>query len=301
MARLDYQPIIENEVMPDIVDNIVTKEVNKLYSWFTKNTNIKGGDRITDQNAIALTGAGGAFTRADANPPSLTKTFAKPHWLKKYYHEAVEIRREDLDEHGTASPDISLISSATADATKLVMEYVFDGIMTQIKSDVDATGDYSDAAITRVAALASYENTTDTAMTLALIRAGRDAIRLKKDFSPEQYQLMFENNVWDVVQPLIAVQGNDTTAWVQNDPGDGVKSGYRKVTGFDDIDVASMYGMTVGDAFMLRKADVQIQEHKGLEIEQVEMDAYSLRFVVRIGVNGWVRRPAFQAKWTNKD
>ncbi len=300
MAKMDYQDIITNISQPLVQENVVVAKMDKLNGMFTKNTNIVSGARITDPNCISETAGGGAFTRSDANPTSMTQTFINPYWNKLYYHESAKVRREDLDEAKEGSPLIALLNDASTKAVKQLMNHVFGGVMTQIKSDVDSASAYSDASSTRVTAIQSHEDSTNATITLAYMRAAQKALFLKKDINWGDYLWLFENTVWNSAHPLFAVQGTDTTSWTQV-PGGKVISGYQPVATFDQIAVDHVYGMTVGDCFLLDRSDVQIQEHKGLELEWVFVDEYAFKVVARIGVNGWVRHPAFQGKLTNKD
>jgi hypothetical protein len=295
---MDYQDIIAEIVQPEVINNVVVPSMEKLYSLGTMNNNIKSGSTITDPNCIAKTAAGGAFTRSDANPESMTKDFVNPYWNKVYYHEGALVRREDLDEALEGTPLRALLQDAANDATEQLMNHVYEGCLTQIKSDIDATGAYSDGSVTRVTALASYEEATDTAITLAILRAAQNAIGLKRTTNWGEYKWLFEQEVWDIAHPLMSATGS----WVENDPkGRAVDSGYLPVAKFDSIAVDTMYGMTTGDAYLFRKVDLQIQNHKGLELEWVPVDEYAYKVVARIGVNCWVRHPAWQAKLTSKD
>ena len=306
MAKMDYQSIIAEIVQPKVVDNVVVAKMDKLNGLFTKNTDYKSGSRISDENAISETAAGGAFTRADANPESMTQTFASPYWNKVYYHEAAKVRREDLDEAKEGTPLLNLLTDAAMKATRQCMKHVFNGCITQIKADVDSSSNYSDGAITRVTALQSYEEATDATITLAYLRGAHKAIALKETIDWNEYVWLLEQTVLNTAHPLMSATGS----WVENNPRDqsgspvnpsGVSAGYLPVGRFDGIRVDTTYGMTVGDCFLLRREDVQIQEHKGLELEMVPVDEYAYKMVARIGVNAWVRRPAFQAKLTSKD
>jgi len=300
MAKMDYQDIITNISQPLVQENVVVAAMDKLNGMFTKNTNVLSGARITDPNCITETAAGGAFTRADANPTSMTQAFINPYWNKLYYHESAKVRREDIDEAKEGSPLQALLNDAAMKATKQLMAHVFGGVMTQIKADVDSAGTYSDGAETRVAAITSHEDNTNATITLAYLRAAQNALFLKKDINWGDYLWLFEQTVWNSAFPLMSIQGTDSTSW-QQAPGGSVVSGYQPVATFDTIAVDHAYGMTVGDAFLLDRGDVQIQQHKGLELEWVFVDEYAFKVVARIGVNGWVRHPAFQAKLTLKD
>lgn len=306
MPRLDFTDIIQEIVQPTVIDNVVVPKMDKLYGWFNRNTNIKSGARISDPNCIGETAAGGAFTRADANPESMTQTFVTPYWNKVYYHEAAKVRREDIDEALEGTPLRALLTDAGTKATKQLMNHVFSGVMTQIKADIDSAATYSDAGTTRVTALQSYEEATNATITLAYLRGAQNALALKDEIDWGDYLWLLEQTVMNTARPLMAATGS----WVENNPrfnqgnwvgAGGVSTGYVPVSYFDQIEVNSVYGMTVGDCYLVNKMDVQIQEHKGLELEFVPVDEYAYKMVARIGVNCWVRRPAFQAKMTDKD
>jgi len=117
---------------------------------------------------------------------------------------------------------------------------------------------------------------------------------------------LLEQAVLNTAHPLMSATGS----WVENNPRDrgaaptggaGVSAGYLPVATFDQIAVDTTYGMTTGDCFLLNRGDVQIQEHFPLELEMVPVDEFGYKMVSRIGVNAWVRHPAFQAKLTDKD
>jgi hypothetical protein len=302
---MDYTDIIAEIVQPAVVDNVVVSKMDKLNTLFTQNTNIKSGASITEENIIAETSAGGAFTRADANPSSMTQTFAEPSWTKKYYHESAKVRREDLDEALEGTPLRNLLTDAGNKAAKQLMNSVFSGTLTQIKADVDSASTYSTGAITRVTALQSYEESTDATITLNYLRAAQKAIALKDEIDWSEYVWLLEQAVLNTAHPLMSATGS----WVENNPrpggafpvGAGVAAGYMPVATFDSIAIDTTYGMTTGDCFLLNRGDVQIQTHKPFELEMVEVDEYAFKMVARIGVNGWVRRPKFQAKLTSKD
>lgn len=298
MARMDYTDIIAEIVQPTVIDNVVVPGMEKLYALGTKNTIIKSGSTITDPNCMSKTAAGGAYTRADANPASMVKTFANPYWNKLYYHEAAKIRREDIDEALEGTPLRALLQDAANDAVTEVMNHVFEGCLASIKSDIDDTGTYSTGAVTRAAAITSYEESTDTQITLAHLRAAKNAIGAKKTINWGNYTWLLEQAVYDAAHPLMSATGS----WVENNPsGRAVDTGDLPVAKFDSVKVDTMFGMTTGDAYLFNKADLQIQVHKPLELEWVPVDEYGYKVVARIGVNAWVRHPAFQAKLTSKD
>jgi hypothetical protein len=299
MSRIDYQPIIANIVQPGIIDNVVNPTMAKLKGLFTENRNFRSGDRITDDNKTAKTSNGGQFTRADANPPTLTQDFGSPWWYKKYFHETAVVRREDVDEAMEGSSMTALMQDAATTATELLMANVFNASWASILADVDDSSNYSDAALTRITVWQSYKDAVDAKITLPTYRAAQHALSLKETINWANYVWMNEQTVWNTGRGLMS----ETGSWVENNPRNAqeVATGYLPVSSFDGIRVDQDYGMTVGNAFLLNRNDVQWQMHKGFDIEQVPTDEYAVKMVVRIGFNMWVRRPGFQAKLENKD
>jgi hypothetical protein len=303
MSKMDFQDLLTNVLQPKLVNNIVLPSLAQLEQIFTKNNDYRQGTMITDPNAIAETTSGGAFTRADSDPASMTQTFVKPGWTKVYYQEAALIRNEDIKE---ANGDIEAIKNLFAHAANRAVEqllntHVFSGVMTQIKSDIDSSSTYSDNEITRVTALQSYEEATDTTITLAILRAAYAALRLKDEIDWSRYITLVEPTVWNTLWPLM-----DATVTKMNTAklNQSQAAGYLEVPVFDLCPIKSQYGMTVGDVFTVKRDDVQIQTHCPLELTYKtpkEMDEWAYKVIARIGLNAWVRRPAFQSKLTSKD
>ena len=296
MSRQDYQDILTNVSQPKMVENVVNAKMDKMWALFGKNTNVLPGSAISEFDRTVLTSAGGAFTRSDANPVSLTQTIVNPTWNKLYYAESAKVRREDIDE-AAGTPLRNLLTDASDTATKLTMAAVFAGIIAQIKLDVDSAGTYSDAAITRVTSIQSYEESTNATITLSYLRGAQRALALKDEIDWSEYVWLLEQTVLNTAAPLMSA-----TVTIQTPPSNGTTpTGYIPPSNFDTIPVDTTYGMTTGDCFLLNRDNVQIQIHKGLELEMVDVDEYAYKVVSRYGANSWVRRPAFQAKMTDKD
>lgn len=303
MSKMDFQDLLTNVLQPKLVNNVVLPSLKEVEQIFTKNTDVRQGSMITDPNAVSETTAGGAFTRADADPSSMVQTFVKPGWNKAYYHEAGLIRNEDIKE---ANGDVEAIKNMFAYTSERVVEqllntHVFSGIATQIKSDIDSSSAYSDNSVTRVTALQSYEENTNATITLAYVRAMFKALMLKGKINWAEYITLFEPTVWSTFWPLA-----DATAthYIPAKLNQSMASGYLEVPTFDLCPVHALYGMTVGDVFTVRRGDVQIQTHCPLELTvktPKEQDEWAYKIVARIGINAWVRRPAFQGKLTLKD
>jgi hypothetical protein len=305
MSDLNLEDILTNVYQGEVIDNIVLPKMEEIYALFGQNTNYKEGSNIKDANAVTETANGGAFTRSDADPSSLTRTWANPEWVKTYYHEAADIRAEDIDEMlGSQAGAMNVLGQAAESATRQLMNtHVFSGVFTQIKADVDSAADYSDGnAVTRVTALQSYEENTDTTITLAIWRAMWQAIYLRGHINWNEYIGIFEPTVWNSFFPLADALVTKTR--MNPSMTDVNAAGYQEIDSVDGIRVAPVYGMTVGDVFLLNRNDVQIQNHKALELTlrtPKELGAYQYRVVARIGVRAWVRRPRFQGKLTLKD
>lgn len=300
-GRIDFTGLITEELQSELTDVVVRPSIEKLYSMFTKNTDVQEGMLITDPNCVGETLNGGSFTRNDANPPSMTVTWAKPYWAKIYYHESAKVRVEDVKEaNGNLVTIQNLFTDAAMRATRGLMNtHVFSGICSQIKSDVDSSATYGSA--TRVTAWQSYEENTSTAITIAILRAMYKALYLKGNFNPADYLTIFEPTVWSTAWPLMdalvsKMRMNPTVR-------DGNAAGYQDVPALDLVPVMDLYGMTTGDVFCLNRGDVQIQEHSPLELtykEPSNMNEWANEIIARIGVNCWVRQPARQGKLTLK-
>lgn len=305
MSDLNYEDILVNKYQGEVIDNIVLPKMEELYSMFSKNTNVREGSNIKDANAISETANGGAFTRSDADPDGLTRTWANPEWVKTYYHEAADIRGEDMKEMlGSEAGAMNILGSAANSVTRQLMNtHVFGGVFTQIKSDVDSAADYSDGApVTRVTALASFEENTDATITLAYYRAMWQAIKLRGHIDWDEYIGIFEPTVWNSFFPLADALVTKTR--FNPSMTDMNAAGYQEIDSVDGIRVRDVFGMTVGDVFLLNRNDVQIQNHMPLELtlqSPKETGGFQWRVVGRIGVRAWVRRPRFQGKLTLKD
>lgn len=301
-GRVDYQGLITNQLQPELTDVVVRPSLDKLYSMFTRNTDVQQGSVITDPNCVGETLNGGSFTRSDANPVSMTTTWAKPYWTKVYYHESAKVRAEDVKEaNGNLVTITNLFADAANRATRgLLNTHVFSGIMSQIKTDVDSSGNYGNT--TRVTAWQSYEENTNTAITLAIMRAMFKALYLKGNVNKAEYAVLVEPNVYSVLLPLMDALVTKTR--INPGMGDSNATGYQEVLALDQFPIVDMYGMTTGDVFCLNRGDVQIQEHAGLELtykEPSNMNEWAHEIIARIGINCWVRQPGRQGKLTDKD
>ena len=137
MSFLDYNPLIQRVIKPQIQDTVFQKTIDDLTMIFGVNEQVYEGDRITETFKTSITTSAGAYTKADVNPPSFDQEFVKPYWNKVQYHETAEVSRIDLSNKKGEGPRIQIITDALNTAADNLKSKVFDGCMTQLRSDVD--------------------------------------------------------------------------------------------------------------------------------------------------------------------
>ncbi|MCP4548679.1 MAG: hypothetical protein GY835_19655 [bacterium] len=203
--------------------------------------------------------------------------------------------------HG-GSPSVSdLIRDAIAMEMAELWASIYDAVYTQIKADIDDSSTYSDAALNRTTypTLASQENSTDTQVTLAIMRTHSNAVRLNKLCGPKSgYTWVMQENCYEAFEPAAAA----LHVWnINGKANNSVDAGYQEIGTFEGQGVATPQGMTVGDIFYTRRQDVKIHTHYPLTIRQVASGRNSAKFVIETGINGYVINPGFQGKMTSKD
>ena len=179
-----------------------------------------------------------------------------------------------------------------------LFEVIYDSVWAQVRKDIDSSATaYSDASLSRstYATLASTEETTDTPITLQLLRTHSNTVLLNKSTDKSQYQWIFESAVMNRFEPLVAI----LHSWQAGGPG--YAAGFQSPGSFESVPVFSPKGMTTGDVFFMRKQDFMIKKHRDLEIEQVESGRDSAKFVMRVGINAYVENPGFAGKMYTKD
>jgi len=93
-----------------------------------------------------------------------------------------------------------------------------------------------------------------------------------------------------------------STVWSACVLGQGM--GWRPMENFEGLDFApptDFTNMTTGSLFMLRRQDVNIVLHLPLQVETVPSGRFSIKNIVRVGINGYVDNPYYQGKMLNKD
>jgi len=301
MANLNYSKLIKNVLQPGIQENVFFADLKSLTDIFGSNDKVKPGTDIEDSFRVGYTSAGGSYTTSDSTDPvSSTQTIVNPKWTKKYYHEAVEVENIEIEQLGNA-PAIKLVEDALETGAKAIMNRIFTDIMAQLELDIDKTGAYSTAALSRTTypTLASYEDNTATAITLALFRSMYLASTLKKNAGgPGNYVCLMEQSVRSTFNELVGA----AMTWNVNDPKQGqvIAGGKQNIASFEGVDLASPEGMGTGKVLLLRKPDVKIDIHRPMIVKQVPSGKDSVKFVIYAGINGHSNKPGMAGKMTGK-
>lgn len=297
----DYNEFIQRALQPRIIHTVQESTIGNFMTLFPKDSPIVG-DRITEQFRVAKTTNAAAYTKTDANPSPGSQTLVKPYWTKVQYHDSVEVSKIDIS---NASPEgrLNLVQDAIDQCAASVYAAAKAGMLSQILADVDSSATaYSDKSLSRstYATLASYEETTNAAITDSYVLAMIKGTMLGKNCGPRSgYLFLVEDAVWGVYEPILQA----LHTWPQNDPkmGQVIDGGYQEVQSAHGIRVFVDNDMTTGTIYLLRQQDVRLTIHRPLEIEQVESGADSVMFVVRFGANLHVLNPYFQGKMLDKD
>jgi hypothetical protein len=244
------------------------------------------------------------YLSARASAPMRLRTPRWTTWTKVYQHTAFEVHGIDISQaRNGGNPSVSdLITDAAKMEMDQLFEVIYNAVYTQWKADIDSASTYSDAALSRSTypVLASQEESTDTQITLALMRSHSNACRLNKSSGPKNnFQFIMETATYEALEPKVAA----LHSWVINDSsrGEAFDGGYQALASFEGQKVFSPAGMTTGDIFYGRKEDFRIRKHRDLSIEQVPSGRDSAKFVMRVGINGYVTNPGFCGKMTSKD
>jgi len=294
----DFNEFIQRELQDDIIETVYDRRLDLLKRLFPAASPIEG-DRVTEKFEVARSSPSAAFTKADVNPSSASNTLVKPYWDRAFYHTAAEVEGIDLSN----SRNFDMAGYEIKRETETLMDTIFTAMMAQLLADVDSSGTaYSDASLSRstYATLGSYEETTDTQITAAIMRTMIDSVRLLKNSGPKNgFVILTEEAVFNAFNPLAAV----LHAWTLNEvkAGDVLDMGYQPARSFDGVPVEVPDGMTTGQVFMLRRQDVRITEHLPLQIVPEESHRFSSKWVIRTGINIHVVHPGFQGKMLDKD
>jgi hypothetical protein len=303
MSITDYQQLLDDVITPTMTETVFRKNFQEMVDMFTADPRNEGGSQIIKPLRTSIENTARNYTRDDVDPTGGSFVSVQAKWDKTYQEVAFEIHNIDLAEAGNGG--IVELTSLLEDNARLAMgdlgQLSWENLYTRITADVDSNNTYSDAALSRTTypTLASYEETTDAAITLDYLRTASNTVRLNKNTGGKGgYLWMMEQQVYDVFEPLAAA----LHTWnVYGEKGQAIAGGYQPIGSFEGTDVATPQGMTTGDVFFVRPQDVMIRNHRGLTIKQVESGRDSAKFIARQGVTGYVENPGFQGKLTNKD
>ncbi len=298
MAIVDYSNYIQDVIEPKINDTVFNRMVEDLQKIFTLGTP-RDGSKITEVIRTSWSSNVANFTAASStDPASSTQTLVQATWDKTYTHGVVEVPRIKINESKDSGLD--LVADAIAQEAKALSNKLFVNCITQIKADIDSTATYSDAALDRSTypTLASYEEDTDTPITLDIMRAMINGVTLLKNTGPlSGYVGLVEQAVYNKLKPLAAA----LNTWNVNDSSKPNVLGYTEMGNFEGLDIVVPVGLTTGDVFMIRKEDAIFLPHRAFEVEQVASGNDNVKFKLTAGLNAYVKNPGFQGKMTDKD
>ena len=298
MAIVDYGVYIRDVVEPGINNTVFNRVVEDLSKIFTQGKPV-AGSKITETIRTSYSSNVLNFTKASsADPASGTQVLKDATWNKVYTKGRVSVSKIDISESGDGG--LSLIKDAVETESRALSNKLFVNVMTQIKADVDSTGNYSDAALSRSTypTLASYENAVNTPITIALMRGMIDGVTLLKNTGGLQnYVCLMEQAVYNKLKPLAAA----LNTWNVSDATKPSMLGFGQMGNFEGLEIVTPLGLTTGDVLMLRKQDVIFTPHRPYEVEQKQSSDDNVNFVITTGLNVHVKNPGLQGKMTDKD
>jgi len=297
---MDFNEWIQRSLLPKLTRTEYYPAIDPLKATvtFIPAAQIPTGDILTLRHSTAYSSNGGALVKGQGNPAPATQTLTKPYWTKLFYDDATSI--EGIDKSNNRGGDFDMAREAITTMTRNLMgNIVLPAQYTSMKSDIDATGAYSDKGLSRTThpTYASYEEATDTPITLPLWRGMVDGTRLNKNTNPKSnYIALTEERVYNKVRPLMAALHTYDKA------NEGLQAlGYPDAASFEGTDIAVPDNMTKGDILYFDRTKAYMFEHMPLEIEQVESGAFTAEFVGRVGLNTVIDDPGKAGKMTDKD
>jgi len=297
----DYAGLLREVIMPEIEEDVFTRPLAQLQAIATEDTNIKQGHTIAKDIRVTHTSPARNTTQADVDPVAGSGATVKAYWTKLYQDTAIEVHGQEISESGGEGPNIrNLLADATKAEMPHLLQLIFDDIYAQWKLDLLASGTYSDAALNRTTypVLAPYNEVTNTACTVALVRNMMYGTRLNKAAPPKSaYQIVLEPAVEHVLYPQVGL----LTTWQQQQGAAGYAGGYSDLAKFEGSPVVSVQGMTTGDVFYAPKAFLRWQNHRKLTYENVYAGRDAIKIIVRCGFNGWVENVGKCGMMTVKD
>lgn len=297
----NYQPLLTDDIVPGLTETVFVKEYDKMRSISTPAVPTDGQNYVTNIRTSITTNAS-TYDRTDVNPQPDSFETVQASWARVPSHVSFEVHNLDIIQAANRGTNAvtSLIEDASRLAVEQLMQLNWNRHYTSIKADFDATAAYSDNSISRTTypTLASYEEATDTAITLAILRTCKETTVLNKSVNPMDYVWLMESAVFNKFNPLAAALHTWNTVGVK---GQEFASGYQPAGSWEGNDVETFSGMTTGDVFFIRRQDLKLDLWRPLSIEQTPTGKDSVGFVARLGVDMYGINPGFNAKMTSKD
>ena len=294
----DYDAIIEDEVLPGCEDEVFVKPLEQLYSLGTLDTSQISGDKIQKKIKTGRTSAAREFTRADVHPTGGSSSFVEAYWNKRYFEVPCEVHKLDLQEAKGKGVQaiVDLLNDAVTDALSDLKGQIFDRCMTQIRADLNASGTYSDAGLTRTTVTTPYNDDVDSTIAVTDLDEAHFGVRFGKK-KASGYNWIVEPTVNYTLQNLVGAMHT----WNAENDGKAINGGYAPVGRYKNAPVHEMDSMTVGDTFYIPKSHLIFNEHMAMDREQVDPGKYALKWIFRMGVNAHVEK-VLQCAWlSNKD
>ncbi len=303
MSFADYNEFIQRELKPGIVDTVIYDAIEPFKKYFAAGQ-VQGGDRITAKFKVGHTSNNAAYDKSDVDVAPATQTLVKPYWNKKQYQGMAEVHGIDISNDRPNPMGINLIGDAVEKEAEAMKDTIQAALLAQLLADVDSAGTaYSDKSLSRstYATLASYEETTNTPITLAYMRGMMQNVTLNKPVKLSDYVCLCEGGTFYTFKALAAALHTWNTATT---PGSAQAMGWSDMDNFEGLAFAQpteFTNMTTGSIFMLRRQDVFITEHRPLEMHVKESNRDSSKVALYYGINGHVENPNFQGKMLDKD
>lgn len=304
MYDFDAAGLVLDVVLPGMEDARFYKPWEEFASNFTVDNINTGGKTWRHTIKTSSVSTARNYTKADVDPVAGTFDAAEAYWNFIYQEAAAEVHNIEINQaaNGGIKAVTDLMANATEDAFKDLWALIWDDCYAQIKLDLTASGTYSDAALNRTTypVLAPYNETTDTTITVPFVRNCQYNTQLNKNATGgnQAYRLIMEPAVLHAFRPQAALLNTWNAA---NNNNQATSYGYAPVGDFEGSLVTNPQGMTTGDVFFVRKADVQIKQHMGLRTTVVPSGRDSVKIILRTGVNARVINVGKNGMMTNKD
>ena len=295
-----YADVINNRLAPMITDTVFLPGLDPIKSVATQ-VAPRSGAAIYENFRSSFTSTASSYTKGDVDPASSSQTIVQPYWNKDYYHVGVEVHGIDVSQGVGGDVALDYIRDQMEVGARSLLNTVLAAYIAQWTADIDSSGTaYSDASLSRstYTTLASYEETTDTSVTVAYMNGLIKGTTVDKDVMISDYVFLGDPNVYHVLKPLAAA----LNVWNQGVPtGAATPMGYSEMSLYNGTPWINVTGMTTGAVFMVRKQDLKIMDHMPLEWKVVESGRHSSKMVGRIGTNSYIVNPGFAGKLLNKD